>query len=363
MAFHYRKAEFLRWRYKLRQLRQFAKQVSDEFAIQWIEEFQQSVLESPPNSLAKWIITFPMGAAAIKNMPSALMIDEFQVLTKVYNPKSGRHYDLTNGFQHASETRWAPLLVSGSSISMLVGKALGGMLSGRFKTHHLEPLSREHTHDLVARLGAQSNTSVTKELAEGIWLLTLGYPYSIRSLMNSPSPARKRYPDLSALGEVFLFELTHQNGQLRNHYQEEFGKARPDEGRVMQELNDTPTTQQVMLWATKYPDQQIDVEHVAKELGKPEAEIRAALEKLHWVDVVRKSGLISYSGPNDPMMRRFVAFQYKREIEKLTLAEAKKEWEKEIESLRGHLNRQKALKRRLRTDLRRSPCGRSHEMF
>ena len=204
LAFHYRKPEFLRWRYKLRQLRQFAEQVSDDFATQWIEEYQQSVLESPPNSLAKWIITFPMGAAAIKNMPSALMIDEFQVLTKVYNPKSGRHYDLTNGFQHASETRWAPLLVSGSSISMLVGKALGGMLSGRFKTRHLSPLSREHTHDLVARLGAQSKISVTKELAEAIWLLTLGYPYSIRSLMNSTSPARQRYPDLSALGEVFI---------------------------------------------------------------------------------------------------------------------------------------------------------------
>ena len=98
-----------------------------------------------------------------------------------------------------------------------------------------------------------------------------------------------------------------------------------------------------MLWATKYPDQQIDIEHVAKELEKPEEEIRAALEKLHWVDVVRKSGLISYSGPNDPMMRRFVAFQYKREIEKLTLAEAKEEWEKELESLRGHLSRQKGI--------------------
>jgi hypothetical protein len=87
---------------------------------------------------------------------------------------------------------------------MLVGKALGGMLSGRFKTRYLEPLSREHTHDLVARLGAQLNISVTKELAEAIWLLTLGYPYSIRSLMNSALPARLRYPDLSALGEVFI---------------------------------------------------------------------------------------------------------------------------------------------------------------
>lgn len=88
---------------------------------------------------------------------------------------------------------------------------------------------------------------------------------------------------------------------------------------------------------------EVDVERVAKELDKPEEEIRAVLEKLHWVDVVRKSGLISYSGPNDPMMRRFIALQYKRESEKLSLAEAKAEWEKELESLRGHLSKQKGI--------------------
>lgn len=38
-----------------------------------------------------------------------------------------------------------------------------------------------------------------------------------------------------------------------------------------------------------------------------------------------------------------MALQYKREIEKLTLAEAREEWEKELESLRGHLSRQKGI--------------------
>jgi hypothetical protein len=35
-----------------------------------------------------------------------------------------------------------------------------------------------------------------------------------------------------------------------------------------------------MLWATKYPDQQIDVERVAKELDQSEEKIRATLDKL-----------------------------------------------------------------------------------
>jgi hypothetical protein len=210
------------------------------------------------------------------------------------------------------------------------------MLSGRFQTHHLKPFSREHTHDLVYKLGAKSGLKVSKELAEAIWLLTWGYPYSIRSLMSSKCPALQNYPSLSALGEVFLFELTSQDGKLWTHYNQEFGK-------VVHELNDTPTTQNIMLWATKYPDQKIDVEHVAKELNMEEKAVRAALEKLRWVDVVKKIGLISYSGPNDPMMRRFIAYQYDTEMKNLAPLEATDKWKKEYDSLQGTLSRQKGI--------------------
>ncbi len=230
LAFHYRKPEFIRWEFDLIRLQKFARQVSDEFVIEWSEHYQEAVVRSTPYGLVRWLINFPRGAARIKNILTAMIIDEFQVLTEVLNPKSGRFYDLTNGFQKASETRWAPLLVSGSSISLLVGRALGGMLSGRFQTHHLKPLSREHTHDLVYKLGDRSGIKVTKELAEAIWLLTWGYPYSIRTLMSSKCSALQNYPDLSALGEVFLFELTNPDGKLSGHYNEEFGKACPDFG-------------------------------------------------------------------------------------------------------------------------------------
>ena len=79
-------------------------------------------------------------------------------------------------------------------------------------------------------IGDRSGIKVTKELAEAIWLLTWGYPYSIRSLISSKCSALQNYPDLSALGEVFLFELTNPDGKLWGHYNEEFGKACPDFG-------------------------------------------------------------------------------------------------------------------------------------
>ena len=192
LAFQYRTPDLFSPDITPLDLHDFAQEQSDELASTLYARFSRLMTQGTPNSLIKWAINFPRGIARRYQIPTAIMIDEFQILTSVYcgaspwdNPKNQLTYDLTNGFQDASETRWAPLLVSGYP-AMLVGKALGGMLSGRFKTHHLEPNKSEHTHDLVARLGAQSNIKVTKELAEGIWLLTLGYPYSIRSGHSQP---------------------------------------------------------------------------------------------------------------------------------------------------------------------------------
>ena len=201
------------------------------------------------------------------------------------------------------------------------------------KTHHLPPLSREHTHDLVYKLADRSGIQDSEVPAEAIWLLTWGYPYSIRSLMSSKCSARQNYPDLSALGEVFLFELSNPDGQLWAHYNEEFGK-------LIKQLNDSPTTLHITVRATKYPDEQIDVKRVAKELQIEEKAIRDSLEKLRWVDVVKKNALISYSGPNDPMMRRFIGFQYDTEVENLAPAEVTNKWKKKYDSLQGTLSRQ-----------------------
>ena len=333
LGFRYRKPEFVRRQFDLPDLVDFAHEVQDEFASELCARYERSVARSSPYSLTRWLITVPMAEARIQNMPTAVIIDEFQVLTKVYNPKNGRVNALTDRFQKASETKWAPLLVSGSAVSLLVEDALGGMLSGRFKTYPLTPLSRSHTHDLVFRLAAKHGISVNEEFAEAIWLLTEGYPYSIDTLMNSESPQRASYPDLSALVDVLVFELTDQRGQLWTLYANVFGK-------YSDLLNDGPTTRRVMLCVTKYPGQRIDVPQIAEELGFGVRQVRASLDKLRWVDVVRKIGLISYQGPSDPMMRRYIEYQHFLEIENLSLG-AINELQQEYESLLGKVSKHK----------------------
>jgi len=312
-------------------LQKFSQRKQDEYALGLIEAYQEELSTPLLHELMQWVINFPMTQARFRNMPTAIMIDEFQVLTDVYNPQNELTYDLTDSFQRASETKWAPLFVSGSSISLLVGQALGGLLSGRFKYWYLKPLSREYAYDLLFRLGNRYQIKVDEALAEGIWQLTAGFPYPIECLMTSFCPARQRYPNLHALDEVVTFELTNPSGHIWQHYSEEFDK-------YSELLNQGQTTKKVLFWATKYPDEQIDAERVAKEIGIGLDEVQAALRKLYKADLVDKIGWTLYQGPSDPMLRRYIEYNYRREIENLSPAEALKDWKKEYNRLRGQMN-------------------------
>ncbi len=334
LAFRHRKPRLFGDDFDLSRLRRFARQVNDEYAIDLYDHYEGILAEkdiSAAHGLAQWVINFPMGYARMENMPTAIIIDEFQVLTDVYDPRQDLHHDLTDSFQRASETHWAPLLVSGSAVTLLMEEALGGLLSGRIVAHHLGPLAREHTHDLVFRLAENQGLKVTEAFAEAVWQLTGGYPYSVRQLMVSPCAERHAYPSTKALEALMRHELTNPSGGLWQHYRREFH-------HYSRQLNEGPLTRNVVLWATKYPDERIDPDRLAEDLGAGVGEVLAALEKLQWIDVVQRTGLISYQGPGDPMLRRYVEYQHAVEIEKLAPAEAVRDWHEEYKRLRGRMS-------------------------
>ena len=330
LAFRYRQPMLVRRLRDLSHLHKIAHQMQDEFVLDLYEQYKGSLAEPLPHVVVQWAINMPRAEAYIYKIPMVLMIDEFQVLTDVKFDEQVSH-DVTDSFQRAAESRWAPLLLSGSSVSLLVGQALTGLLSGRVGAWHLAPLDQEHAIELVFRIGKARDIRVNEELAEVVWQLTKGYPYSIERLMYSEHPARRDFPALDALEEVMRFELTDMNGKLWQHYYGEFEK-------YSDQLNERDTTRRMMLLATKYPGQRLTTRRAAEELGIEVKEAREALEKLHWADVVEKIGLISYQGPSDPMMRRFIEYQYRAEIQDLSRKDVVKDWHEEYQRLQGHTN-------------------------
>ncbi|MCP4347306.1 MAG: ATP-binding protein [Desulfobacterales bacterium] len=334
LAFWYKEPTLMGRDYEYNSLRSFVRQAGNWYANDLFEQYEGLLADNTivaAHALAQWVINFPMAKARIRKMPTAIIIDEFQILTDAYDPKQNVHHDLTDSFQQASETKWAPLLISGSAVTLLIEEALSGLLAGRVDSWHLDPLSREYTHDLVFRFAERFNIKVDEAFAEAVYRVTGGYPYSVEKLFFSRSPEVSKYPSLDALEKVMNFELGDVRGALYKHYNWEFRK-------YSELLNTGQTTRKVMFWATKYPEKKIETEHVAREIGESFENVQASLEKLFQADIVTRASWTLYNGPDDPMLRRYIEYNYFLEIENLSPAEAAKDWQNEYRRLRGQMN-------------------------
>lgn len=336
LAFRYRLPALIRERIEYDQLFKLTEQQADELALEWCRLYEGAKFRKDPyvraHSLMQWVINFPKGYAWGHDLPMAMIIDEFQVLTKVLNPDDGRVMNLTDSFQEAAETHWAPLLVSGSSVSMMVDNALGGLLSGRFRSKHLGPLTQEYAYQMIFQLAQRNNITVTEELALTIWELTKGYPYPIECLLNSNSPDLQNLPAPEALQKVLLYELTRKDGALWGHYDEEYGK-------YIRELNGDGIARRILLWAVQQPPEaRIYPNRVAEALSIPLDTAMALLQKLEHTDVIERFGG-TYSGPADPMLRRYLEYEHYITIDQLEHEAAAKNLLREYNKLQGEMNR------------------------
>ena len=334
LAFHYRDPELLSGRTRLDDLRKYTDEVGDELVASLFRSYDIEPVnkQTAAHSLMQWVINVPRSYAWKYKMPTAVFVDEFQVLTQVYNPDNKLMRNLTDSFQQAVETRQAPMLISGSSISMMVGDALGGLLSGRMKIPRLGPLSQEHAIDMVFRLSKHLGIPVTEELALAIWEITHGYPYAIESILNSDSPAMGRLPDVSALNEIVPFELTQEFGALWNHYESEYGK-------YVRQLNGDQTTRMILFWITNHLGERIIPEQVAEALDLDVLVVRESLEKLYRTDVIRRASISSFWGPSDPLMREFLRYEHYLDVEQLPPRDATAELRRTVRSITGEMNR------------------------
>ncbi|MEM7534998.1 MAG: ATP-binding protein [Chloroflexota bacterium] len=334
LAFRHDRPELIRRNLNMDELRPIAAEVDDEILNELFERYDINTKSRLSQNVVRFAIDTPRTVAWDKEIRTAMIVDEFQVLLKVYDPKQDLMLDLTNGFQWAVDTRWAPMLVSGSSISLLVGKALGGMLSGRFNYKHLKPLDKDNTYKLAFLLGDKLKIEVSNELAEAIWRFTGGYPYSIHSLFHSEYLESNNLTDPRSLKKVVFYELGDLDGKLWQHYNEEVEK-------YSDLLNDGTTTRKVMFLSTQYPNQLMYPDRFAEELGLPVKDVKESLRQLYQADIVQKGSVSLFRGPNDPMLRRYIKYNYKLDILNLSEEEAMQDWEEEYKTILGQLNQAK----------------------
>jgi|688.fasta_scaffold292425_2 hypothetical protein len=101
--------------------------------------------------------------AILHRLFNRLFHEQEKVIPVYYNPDTKRVRDMTDSFQEAAETHWAPPLVSGSAVSMMVDNALGSGLAGRFSPWRLAPLAQEFAYTMIFRLGERNKITITEE--------------------------------------------------------------------------------------------------------------------------------------------------------------------------------------------------------
>ncbi|MEM7537452.1 MAG: hypothetical protein AAF639_35105 [Chloroflexota bacterium] len=308
LTFQYKRPEFQQdITLDLAELHIIAQELADETALKWFQRYYRTDTLSrvPSHNRVQWAINFLKSHAYLKPQPMVIMIDEFQLLTEVKMMDDGRVTNITGSFQRASESWDAPLLVSGSSMYALREKALGGLLSGRFGQTHIGPLEPEHAVHMVFLLGEHLGIPVTEEFSVGIAVAAEGFPFLIESILRSSSHLVQRFPDTSVIQYILEYELSDNQGSLREYYYQEYGK-------YLAALSDDYTICEVLHWITDdtFELPEITASRIANITGLDCSDVQESLNTLYGLDIIqRKIGMI-YSPPRDPLMRIYLNSYY-----------------------------------------------------
>jgi hypothetical protein len=235
-----------------------------------------------------------------------VMIDEFQVLTEVYDEGLEQFVDITAAFQKAAEARWCPMVVSGSAVSLVVDTVMGGLLARRFGPYYLEPFDQQHSLEYAYKLSRKEQVKLSEEAAAEIHRLTGGNPYYIWCFFNSLG---LKEPDLSTRDQVetvYTFETTELEGKIRQFWDTHFNQ-------VADKVNGDKIGLQV-LYQLAVAKKEIRVDAIATRLEVEPERVRRVLKNLENADLVtRKSGAIYYH-ITDPILAAYIGREYQTEI-------------------------------------------------
>ena len=247
-------------------------------------------------------IDFASSITSSRGEAGIVMIDEFQVLTEIYDERYKNFRNITEWFQKPAEARWCPMVVSGSAVSLVVDTVMGGLLARRFGPYYLDPFEPQHSLEYAYKLSRREQIKLSEESAADIHHLTGGNPYYIWCLFNSLGLKDSDLSTRDKLEELYLFETTTRQGKIRQFWDTHF-KAFADK------INDDKIGLQA-LYQLAVAKKEARIEQIAVKLGVEPEKVRRVLKNLEAADLIeRKSGAI-YHRITDPVLAAYVEREY-----------------------------------------------------
>jgi hypothetical protein len=306
---------------------------SDHKAVMIAQELMQGFLKrynqhGHEDTRNHWddFIKVPEDIASFSGTRVAIIIDEFQDMKfYVYDQDektldeykelnqgspSFRATDLTATYDRQALSKKAPMLVSGSAVTLIFRTVMGGPLWGRFDFRYLRPLSITDGTTLITNLiRLYMKTTITPENALYASTEVGGHPYYLYCLATSKCD-NKSFDSFQAIDNVIKYEI--EKGKIYGFWQTHF----ENKAEYINHDTDSETGKKIIYYFTKYNNRPVEIDEIARKINVSKKEVQAKIEKLYLADIVYKTEA-RYYGFNDICLMRYIQFVYTKELEGL----------------------------------------------
>ncbi|KPA12424.1 ATPase domain protein, prokaryote domain protein [Candidatus Magnetomorum sp. HK-1] len=310
-------------------LSDLAKYSSDNDDVKLAQEMidfflKQYETENYTSSINNWIdlIRVPENLASLSNTKVAIIIDEFQEMKfSVYETSNDKllEYqakglltdfaatDLTVSYRRQSQSRVAPMLVSGSAVTMIFKTVMGGPLGGRFDFTYVKPLSIPDGTTLLYHLITiyRPNLTILPENAFYASTQVGGHPYYLYCLVHSKY--EQKFDSKESIDALIHYETTE--GKIFGFWQTHF----QNNGKYINEDNDQALGKKIIYHFIRYNNQPVEIEEIAGKLKVSEKAVEEKIEKLYQADLVWRTKGRFYAF-NDICLMRYIKFVYEKDL-------------------------------------------------
>ncbi|MFQ6056233.1 MAG: winged helix-turn-helix domain-containing protein, partial [Methanosarcinales archaeon] len=238
----------------------------------------------------------------------------------------------------------APMLVSGSQVTIVTRKVFGGPLGGRFGAIYLDLMDIKDGMKLAFKLSDKHDVPVTANTAQLISEISHGNPFYIWCAFASIKE-NKDLTTAKGVEEVYKFEVTDRRGKIRDFWNEHF-KRNMD---LLNTKNKFGLNQKIIFYILKNKDRSVTYKEIAKKFKISERNAYSRLEDLLKADIVTERAYGIVKGLKDKMLEMCLNVIFKpiiEDIDELIVAEEInkqinieiEELKKKLKSMRGYIN-------------------------
>ncbi|MCP4701280.1 MAG: hypothetical protein GY862_31160, partial [Gammaproteobacteria bacterium] len=264
-----------------------AKEAGNNNVLKDIGYFQECLDKEQAEQAIDLAFTAPGVLSGKENVSFLVMIDEIQFMTKrIFCDKelkfpAGR---LPGAYHGLSESKTAPMLVSGSYIGWMTQMMHESFKGGRLKQTPVSPrLEPREGLEAVYRYAEHNHKAISDEAAFIINLLTQSDPFYIASLLRNDW----EYQDFTT-AEGAIKTLAHE---VRNQEGELFGTWSEYIFSTIKEVNDQ-YAKKILLFLSKERYKECTREDISRHLGGKlsDRELEDRLRVLEYGDLIARPG-------------------------------------------------------------------------